>query len=147
MVSVCEDVVTVNQGLTLVFSLLLCVFGEMGVDRVFFFVLPSLTAASCPGSGSVLKVEFGLGERGDPTLGLFVGEILWADGQMFWFRHTEQRGLTGRQTCCPNPTSSQLISLHSSLQHMVRATSQCDFNHILINYPVKIILIKKYFYI
>lgn len=28
----------------------------------------------------------------------------------------EQRGPTGKHTCCPKPTSSQLISLHRSLQ-------------------------------
>lgn len=122
MVPVFGDAVTVNQGLTLFFRLLLCMFGEMGVDRVSFFVLPSFTAASV----SALKVEVGLGERADPTLGLFVGEHLWADGQMCWFRHTEHRGLTGRQTCCPNPTSSQLISLHSSLQYRAQSVSLRD---------------------
>lgn len=140
MVSVFENYVTINQWLTFVFSLLLCVAGETGVGRDSFFVLPLLPGASCPGSVSALKVEAGLEERGDPTLGLFVGELLWADGQLFWFRHTEQRGLTGRQTCCPNPTSSQLISLHSSLQQRVRRTSQCYFNHILIDCPVKMFI-------
>lgn len=40
---------------------------------------------------------------------------MWAEGQLCWFRHSEQRGLTGKQICCPKPTSSQFISLHKSL--------------------------------
>ncbi|MEE6523447.1 hypothetical protein FKM82_022367 [Ascaphus truei] len=41
--------------------------------------------------------------------------FLLAPGHMSVFRHSEHRGDTGRQTCCPNPTRSQLISLHRSL--------------------------------
>lgn len=61
------------------------------------FLVLSCLRAGC--SVFVVTEEVGFGARGDPVLGLFVGEVLWADGQLYWFRHTEQRGLTGRQTC------------------------------------------------
>lgn len=122
------------QCLTLLFSLLLCVVGETGVGRGSFSFLSPLTADSCSGSVLVLKEEVVLGDRGDSALGLLVGEFLWADGQLCWFRHTEQRGLMGRQTCCPKPTSSQLISLHSSLQQSVRGTPQAYFKPALIGF-------------
>lgn len=113
-------------------SLLLWVMGERGFGSDSFFLPSYLTADSCSGSVFVLTDEVGLGVRGDPAFGLFVGEFLWADGQLCWFRHTEHRGLTGRQTCCPKPTSSQLISLHSSLQQRVTRTSQAYFKPALI---------------
>lgn len=77
----------------------------------------SVALLSCSGSVLTLYLFFGPGERGDSGFGLFTGEHLCADGQLYWFKHMEQSGLTGRQTCCPKPTSNQLISLHSSLQH------------------------------
>lgn len=52
-----------------------------------------------PGSSLTLEVLGECGERGDPALGLLAGEAWWAEGQLCWFRHTEQRGLTGRHTC------------------------------------------------
>ncbi|TNN69436.1 hypothetical protein EYF80_020270 [Liparis tanakae] len=54
-----------------------------------------------PGAGSVLieREEVGFGDGGDRALGFFGGKTLWAEGQLCWFRHTEQRGRTGRQTC------------------------------------------------
>ena len=109
------------------FSLVLCGVGEPGGVSEAFSACSSLTADSCPGSVFILKEDARLAERGDAALGLFVGEILWADGQLCWFRHTEQRGLMGRQTCCPKPTRSQLISLHSSLQKSVMGKSQGNF--------------------
>lgn len=44
-----------------------------------------------------------------------LGEHLKAEGQQWRLRHEAHRGPTGRHTCWPNPTSSQLISLHRSL--------------------------------
>lgn len=52
-----------------------------------------------PGSSLTLEVLGECGERGDPALGLLAGEAWWAEGQLCLFRHTEQRGLTGRHTC------------------------------------------------
>lgn len=123
-----------NQCLTLLFSLLLCAVGETGAGSGSLFVLSCLTGDSCSGSVFVVKEDVGFGDRGDPALGLFVGEILWADGQLCWFRHTEQRGLTGRQTCCPKPTRSQLISLHSSLRQSERGTSPAYFKPVFIDF-------------
>lgn len=107
-----------NQCLTLPFSrLFLWVMVEIGVGASSVFTPPYLSSDSRSGSVFALEDEVRLSDGGDPPLGLLTGEFLWADGQLCWFRHTEHRGLTGRQTCCPKPTSSQLISLHSSLPH------------------------------
>lgn len=102
------------------FGLLLWVTGEGGAGDGSFFtlVLPPYLPA---GPGSVCNGDVGLWDRGEPTIGLFTGEVLWAEGQSCWLRHTEHRGLTGRQTCCPKPTSSQLISLHSPLEQRERS--------------------------
>lgn len=115
----------VDQWFILPFGLLLCVMGLTGAGSSS--MLSSFSAGSCPDSVFTLEEEVGLGERKDWAFGFFAGDVLWADGQSCWFRHTEHRGLTGRQTCCPKPTSSQLISLHSSLQQTVRGTSEADF--------------------
>ena len=45
-------------------------------------------------------------------------------GQMCLFKHSEHFGATGRQSCWPNPTNSQLVSLHRSLG-MGRAGEDC----------------------
>lgn len=117
-----------SQWLTLLLSLLLWARGESSVGGDSSFVPSYFTAASCPGSVFVLNDGVGLGVRGDPGFGLFAGDFLCADGQLCWFRHTEHRGLTGRQTCCPKPTSSQLISLHSSLWQKVTRTFRPHLN-------------------
>lgn len=116
------------------FGLLLWVMGVSGGagDGSFFaLVLPPYLPA---GSGSVFDGDVRLWDRGDPTIVLFTGEVLWAEGQSCWLRHTEHRGLTGRQTCCPKPTSSQLISLHSPLEQREKAplkpTSSCVLAHL-----------------
>lgn len=88
--------------------------GETGVGEGSCLAFPNKADS---GSVLILSGEVGPWDRGDPTLGLFTGEFLWAEGQSCWFRQTEHRGLTGRQTCCPKPTSSQLISPHRSLEH------------------------------
>lgn len=49
-------------------------------------------------------------------LSFLLGEDRCAEGQVCWFRHMEHSGPTGKHTCCPKPTSNQLISLHRSLQ-------------------------------
>lgn len=92
------------------FVLFLRAFGERGVgsDSVFTPTWPS-------SEDSDLVLTDDLLGLGDCDFGLFAGEALWAEGQLCWFRHTEHRGLTGKHTCWPKPTSSQLISLHSSL--------------------------------
>lgn len=102
--------------------------GGAGDGSFFALVLPPYLPA---GSGSLFDGDVRLWDRGDPTIGLFTGEVLWAEGQSCWLRHTEHRGLTGRQTCCPKPTSSQLISLHSPLEQREKAplkpASSCVF--------------------
>lgn len=119
-------ILKLSQLLTLLLSLLLTGESVVGGDSS---VVPSyLTAGSCPGSVFVLNDGAGLGVLGEPGFGLFAGDFLCADGQLCWFRHTEHRGLTGRQTCCPKPTSSQLISLHSSLWQKVTRTFQARLN-------------------
>lgn len=110
--------------------------GERGAGDGSFFALvlpPYFPAGSGSGSTFVLNGDVGLWDRGDPTLGLLTGEFLWAEGQSCWLRHTEHRGLTGRQTCCPKPTSSQFISLHSSLEHReipLKSTLSCVLGHL-----------------
>ena len=64
------------------------------------------------------------GDRGSLGVGLLLGEHLKAEGQQCRRRHEAHRGPTGRHTCWPNPTSSQLISLQRSLwggRHRKRA--------------------------
>ena len=76
-------------------------------------------SSSCLGSSLTLEVLEGPGGLGDPVgpaLGLLAGEAWWAEGQLCWLRQREQSGPTGRHTCWPRPTSSRLISLHSSLE-------------------------------
>ena len=41
--------------------------------------------------------------------------LLVLAGHMCLLRHLAQSGLTGRHVCCPNPTNSKLMSLHSEL--------------------------------
>lgn len=65
-------------------------------------------------------------------LSFLLGDDRWAEGQVCWLRHTEHSGATGKHTCCPKPTSNQLISRHRSLREerrqikMVLQWNCCD---------------------
>lgn len=50
--------------------------GGTGVGGGSLVIISSLTAVSCPDSVFILTQVVGLGERGDPALGLFAGEHL-----------------------------------------------------------------------
>lgn len=55
-----------------------------------------------------------------------IPQRLLAAGQMSWLRHWLQRGLTGRQVCCPKPTRSQFISFQRSLVRAETAVLPCS---------------------
>jgi len=46
----------------------------------------------------------------------FVSVLSELAGHMERFKQSEQFGLIGKQTCCPNPTNRMLISHQHSLQ-------------------------------